>query len=57
MQNMPLLVNHNVLVVAVFDLQSIADQRIRRQTLCKVLNCPFMQFWIPLAKFYPKELR
>ena len=39
MDQMALLVNHDVSIVSVFDLQDVADNTVSRKTLDKVQAC------------------
>lgn len=37
MTNVALNVNHNVAIVSIFDLKDVANQRVRRQTIAKII--------------------
>lgn len=50
MTNVALNVNHNVAIVSIFDLKDVANQRVRRQTIAKIIPRLLEFVWVAASK-------
>jgi hypothetical protein len=50
MAQMPLYIDHDIAIVAVLNLQDVADKGVGRKTVAEIIPRFFVSIWFPCAK-------